>query len=188
MAKRELSSVLKNLKFMQRAAAREEKPEKVEEEVKHDASFGSIPTVSRKCVVIVEGDPRPGAFKGRMSFQSFNPTVDKLNEEEVRLNQPVAKTTISSNQNANVSVRENTSSAEGTDSAKRNKKSYEVNGNGKRIQNEVNEAQYPNKSPKNDQGNKHSSPSSSLGSFKKPPSGDKLDWNVLRSSSVKQNR
>jgi len=24
----------------------------------------------------VEGDPRPGAFKGRMSFQSFNPTVD----------------------------------------------------------------------------------------------------------------
>jgi hypothetical protein len=26
-----------------------------------------------------------------------------------------------------------------------------------------------------------------LGSFKKP-SGDKLDWNVLRSSSVKQNR
>ncbi|WJX74449.1 hypothetical protein P8452_58101 [Trifolium repens] len=185
MAKRELSSVLKNLKFMQRAAAREEKPEKVEEEVKHDA--GSTPTVSRKCVVIVEGDPRPGAFKGRMSFQSFNPTVDKLNEEEVRLNQPVAKTTISSNENANVSVRENTSSAEGTDSANMNKKSYEVNGNGKRKQNEVNEAQYPNKSPKNDQGNKQSSPSSSLGSFKKP-SGDKLDWNVLRSSSVKQNR
>jgi M-phase phosphoprotein-6 len=68
-----------------------------------------------------------------------------------------------------------------------NKKSSEVNGNGKRKQNEVNEAQYPNKSPKNDQGNKQSSPSSSLGSFKKP-SGDKLDWNVLRSSSVKQNR
>jgi len=33
---------------MQRAAAREEKVEKVEEEVKHDVSFGSTPTISRK--------------------------------------------------------------------------------------------------------------------------------------------
>lgn len=24
----------------------------------------------------MEGDPRPGALKGRMSFQSFNPSVD----------------------------------------------------------------------------------------------------------------
>ena len=27
-------------------------------------------------VVIMEGDPHPGAAKGRMSFQSFNPLVD----------------------------------------------------------------------------------------------------------------
>jgi len=27
-------------------------------------------------VVIMEGDPHPGALKGRMSFQSFNPSVD----------------------------------------------------------------------------------------------------------------
>jgi len=33
---------------MQRAAAREEKVEKVEEEVKHGVSFGSTPTISRK--------------------------------------------------------------------------------------------------------------------------------------------
>lgn len=83
--------------------------------------------------------------------------------------------------------RENNSSAEGSESASVNKKSYEVNGNGKRKQCEDNEAQYPNKSPNNDQGNKKSSPNNGLGSFKKP-SGDKLDWNVLRSSSVRQNR
>jgi len=60
----------------------------------------------------------------------------------------------------------------------------EVNGNVKRKQSEVvSEAQYPNKSPKNDL----SSPSSSLGTFKKP-SGDKLDWNVLRPSSVNKSR
>lgn len=84
--------------------------------------------------------------------------------------------------------RENNSSAEGTERANMNQNSHEVNANVKRKQSEViHEAQYPNKSPKNDQGNRQSSSNNSLGSFKKP-SGDKLDWNVLRSSSVKQNR
>lgn len=33
--------------------------------------------VSYACsVVIIEGDPHPGAIKGRMSFQSFNPSID----------------------------------------------------------------------------------------------------------------
>lgn len=69
-----------------------------------------------------------------------------------------------------------------------NEESHEVNGNVKRKQSEViNEQHYPNKSPKNDQGNKPSSSNNGLGSFKKP-SVDKLDWNVLRSSSVKRNR
>ena len=27
-------------------------------------------------MVLVEGDPHPGALKGRMSFQSFNPSID----------------------------------------------------------------------------------------------------------------
>lgn len=27
-------------------------------------------------VVMVEGDPHPGATRGRMSFQSFNPSID----------------------------------------------------------------------------------------------------------------
>ncbi|KAJ1406909.1 hypothetical protein SESBI_24721 [Sesbania bispinosa] len=138
----------------------------------------------------MEGDPHPGAVKGRMSFQSFNPSVDKLNEEEIRRRQPAAETTISRNQNANVSVRDKSSSVEGTECANMNKKNYEDNGNVKikRKQSEViSETQYPNKSPKNVQGDKQSSPSNSLGSFKKP-AGDKLDWNVLRPSSIKQNR
>ncbi|XP_030956005.1 uncharacterized protein LOC115978122 isoform X2 [Quercus lobata] len=63
MAKRELSSTLRNLKFMQRAALREENTKK-DEDVKPDG------------VVIMEGDPNPGAIKGRMSFQSFNPSID----------------------------------------------------------------------------------------------------------------
>lgn len=185
MARREISSTLKNLKFMQRAALREEKP-KIEEEVKPDVSVGTSFAVSRKCVVIMEGDPRPGALKGRMSFQSFNPKVDKLNEEEARLRQPAAETT--RNQNVDASFRENSSSVEGSEYANTDKKSVEVNGKVKRKQSEVIcDGQYPNKSPKNDHDDKQSSPSSSLGSFKKP-TGDKLDWSVLRPSSVKQSR
>lgn len=86
------------------------------------------------------------------------------------------------------SFRENSSSVERTECANGKEKSCEVNGNVKRKQSEViNEAQYPKKSPKNEQGDKPSSQDNSLGSFKKP-AGDKLDWNVLRPSSVKQNR
>ncbi|RDX83482.1 hypothetical protein CR513_35590, partial [Mucuna pruriens] len=135
----------------------------------------------------MEGDPHPGAFKGRMSFQNFNPSIDKLNEEEARLRQPAAEITISRNQNANVSFRENSSSVEGSECANMDKKRLEGNGNVKRKQSEVHgEAQYPNKSPKNGHNDgKQSSPSNSLGSFKKP-TGDKLDWSVLRPSSVKQ--
>ncbi|XP_014497370.1 M-phase phosphoprotein 6 [Vigna radiata var. radiata] len=189
MARRELSSTLKNLKFMQRAAVREEKTKREEEEIKLDVSIVTTPTtVTRKCVVIMEGDPHPGALKGRMSFQSFNPSVDKLNEEEARLRQPAAETTVSRNQNASVSVRENNFSVESPESVNVNKKNVGVNDNVKRKQSEVvSEARYPNKSPKSDHDDKQSLPSSSLGTFKKP-GGDKLDWNVLRPSSVNQSR
>lgn len=27
-------------------------------------------------VVLIEGDPNPGAIKGRMSFNGFNPSID----------------------------------------------------------------------------------------------------------------
>jgi hypothetical protein len=32
--------------------------------------------VSLFSVVVMEGNPHPGAVKGRMSFQNFNPSID----------------------------------------------------------------------------------------------------------------
>ncbi|XP_074295068.1 uncharacterized protein LOC141622937 [Silene latifolia] len=82
MGKTEMSSVLKNLKFMQRAAQKEEKPKKEEEEPKPNGNFVPPSNVNRKCMVIMEGDPQPGTVRGRMSFQQFNPLIDKLREED----------------------------------------------------------------------------------------------------------
>lgn len=86
MAKREFSNGLQHLKFMQRARQREEAIKLAEEEeVALDDSHWVAPTSAavseRKCVVIMEADPKPGAFLGRMSFQNFNPSVDRLVEE-----------------------------------------------------------------------------------------------------------
>ncbi|KAF3954075.1 hypothetical protein ACB098_01G198700 [Castanea mollissima] len=164
MAKRELSSTLKNLKFMQRAALREENTKK-DEDVKPDGNFCSPSTFNRKCVVIMEGDPHPGAIKGRMSFQSFNPSIDKLNEAA---SSPVSATSTGS-QSGGISLRENGSPMDGAESLNTNKSSFKANGDLKRKQSEVvSETQYPSKSPKNVQGNQQSSPSNSKGSFKKP--------------------
>jgi len=87
-AKREISSTLRNLKFMQRGAAAQKVEEKAKVEVQEEVvaaapsgGFGSSAQVARKCIVIMEGNPHPGAVKGRMSFQNFNPSIDKLNEE-----------------------------------------------------------------------------------------------------------
>lgn len=42
----------------------------------------SAAKVKRRCAVIVEGDPKPGAgTTGRLSFQSFNPLTDKLRSD-----------------------------------------------------------------------------------------------------------
>lgn len=76
--------------------------------------------------------------------------------------------------------REISASVEGPECASMEQKCYEVNGNAKRKQEEVFcEAQYPIKSLKNDQGNRKSWPKNSVVSFKKP-TGDKLDWKILR--------
>ncbi|CAK9858869.1 unnamed protein product [Sphagnum jensenii] len=94
-----LSGRLQGLKFMQRAKAREEALEQKQEgELEralneshwmlaapgHDMAVAAL---SRKWVlVIMEGDPKPSAPLGRMSFQNFNPAVEKMVEElELRL-------------------------------------------------------------------------------------------------------
>ncbi|KAI5004630.1 hypothetical protein ZWY2020_031873 [Hordeum vulgare] len=94
-AKKGLSSTLRNLKFMQRAAVAQKVEDKADVEVEEAAAevevvmtpaangggVGSSVQVARKCVVVMEGNPHPGAVKGRMSFQNFNPSIDKLNDE-----------------------------------------------------------------------------------------------------------
>ncbi|XP_057956699.1 uncharacterized protein LOC131149920 [Malania oleifera] len=185
MAKRELSSTLKNLKFMQRAAQREEKTKK-EEEVKPDGNFFSTGTLHRKCVVIIEGDPHPGAVRGRMSFQSFNPSIDKMNEEAANLRQPETSATCS-NQNEKTSDRENGYSGDGGGSLNVDSTN---NGDGdlKRKQSEVvSQTPYPNKSHKNVQGNQQPSPNSSGGTHKQSKR-EKLDWSVLRPPKCQSKR
>ncbi|XP_023532309.1 uncharacterized protein LOC111794500 isoform X2 [Cucurbita pepo subsp. pepo] len=108
MAKREISNTLRNLKFMQRAAQKEEQPKK-EEEVKPEENLFPSSNIIRKCVVLVEGDPHPGALQGRLSFQSFNPSIDKLNEEVASLGQRETPDSSSGNHSENVSSRRRTS-------------------------------------------------------------------------------
>ncbi|KAH7297138.1 hypothetical protein KP509_26G055400 [Ceratopteris richardii] len=92
MAKREYSNGLQHLKFMQRAKQREEAAKKAEEiATVNDPSQWILPATvggsKRRCSVIVEGDPRPGALLGRMSFQNCNTSVDKLVEEAESIHQ-----------------------------------------------------------------------------------------------------
>ncbi|CAL5424440.1 unnamed protein product [Camellia sinensis] len=187
MAKRELSSTLKNLKFMQRAVQREEKCQK-EEEVIPDGNFPSSGTI-KKCTVIIEGDPHPGAIKGRMSFGSFNPSIDKLNEAATNPRQPEASTTCSGNQNGrNSDSREKGSTQYELENLKLNSSNNDdASGDVKRKQHEVvSETQYPNKSQKNVQGDQESSPNNS--SSQRQPKHEKLDWNVLRPSKGQKKR
>ncbi|KAK2996057.1 hypothetical protein RJ640_022174 [Escallonia rubra] len=209
MAKRELSTTLKNLKFMQRAAPKEEKSKK-EEETTPNGSFPPSSTPKRwygemeGSVVITEGDPHPGARKGRMSFQSFNPSIDKLNEEGANVRQPEGSSSSSGNQSGGTpnrssvsfnircamfllsginGCRENGSSQDGSE----NLKQGHTNGDLKRKPGAaVAEIRYPNKSQKIDQGMQHSSSNNS--SSQKQPKRDKLDFNVLRPSKSQNKR
>ncbi|PSS14235.1 Palmdelphin like [Actinidia chinensis var. chinensis] len=172
MAKRELSSTLRNLKFMQRASQREEKSKK-EEEFRPDGNFPSSGSL-KKCLVIVEGDPHPGTIKGRMSFQSFNPSVEKLNEEATNLCQPEASASCSGNQNGRIADRENGSTQDLMENS--NDGNREI----KRKQAEVVSATpYANKTQKNVQWDQESYPSNSNSSHRQPKR-ENLDWRVLR--------
>ncbi|KAK6163179.1 hypothetical protein DH2020_000043 [Rehmannia glutinosa] len=175
MAKRELSNTLKNLKFMQRASQKDEKA-KTEEEVVPTGDFPSSSAVKR-CVVIVEGDPHPGATRGRMSFLSFNPSIDKLNGEASDHSETGSAATSSGRQNEGTPIRENGSTQYRSDNVELDASSIS---DFKRKQAEVaSEPQYPNKSIKNDRDNQDSTPTSSRTS-QKQHKREKLDWSVLR--------
>ncbi|KAL0784937.1 hypothetical protein Bca101_001182 [Brassica carinata] len=97
---REISSTLRNLKFMQRSALKEEKKKKkIDEEP--NGSFSSLGSC---------GHNRLGssarALLGRMSFQSFNPSIEKMNEEAISGRETDASLTISSSNGGRMSFSE----------------------------------------------------------------------------------
>ncbi|WOL01982.1 hypothetical protein Cni_G10701 [Canna indica] len=178
MAKRELSSTLKNLKFMQRATQKEEKG-KVLEQVKPVADFGASPAPARRCIVIMEGDPHPGALKGRMSFQSFNPSIDKLNEEAADNHQKIPHTSNNSANSNRVDGASATVSSDSKISGSNNASDLDL----KRKQPaEVTDKTTPQKLLKifKDGGEQSSCSNSSRTVFKRQQKCEKLDWNVLR--------
>lgn len=84
--------------------------------------------------------------------------------------------------------RENGSSTDEAECSNTDKSNCERDGDHKRKPSEVvSGKQYPNKSPKVDQGDQLSSPNKSKGSFKKPK-GEKLDWNILRPTKNQNKR
>lgn len=173
MAKREMSNTLKNLKFMQRAAQKEEKPKKQEEETKPDGNFVFPSNVSRKCVVIMEGDPHPGTVRGRMSFQNFNPSIDKLNDEAANGHEAEASTSSSFQTGRNFGSGNGASEHTETDMGN-NDADVEL----KRKQPETSsQKSHPKKLQKDGQGKKQPSPSEN--SSRKQSKRDKLDYNVL---------
>ncbi|CAO2840705.1 unnamed protein product [Amaranthus hypochondriacus] len=171
MAKRELSSTLMNLKFMQRATQKVEKPKQEVEETKPDGNVFSPSIVSRKCVVIMEGDPHPGTVRGRMSFQNFNPTIDKLNDEAAT--EEAEASTSSIFQSGRKSSRENGESKH----TEMNTGENDADGELKRKQTGESSQKKRPKLKKDSQGNKQ--PSSSENGSRKQSKRDKLDYNVL---------
>ncbi|XP_022847041.1 uncharacterized protein LOC111369669 [Olea europaea var. sylvestris] len=177
MAKREISSTLKNLKFMQRALQKEEKLKKEEE----STPAGDFPssTAPKRCVVIFEGDPHPTATRGRMSFLSFNPSIDKLDEVAVSPSQPEASATSSGRQKEKVLNRENGNLQDGSHYLEPDSLSGDASGGLQRKRADASEAPYPNKFPKCFQDDQHSSPSRSRSS-QNQHKREKMDWSVLR--------
>lgn len=160
MVKRELSSSLRNLKFMQRAIQREEMMKKQEaDDVKPDGGVGGLTLTSdaatqlSKCVVVMEGDPKPGVIKGRISFKGFNPLIEKLNEASANSNGDHKRKhsgLMSATQNPDKLCKTNYSSPYKAFN-KLNQASANPSGNHKVVSN----TQYPNKWHKTNQGYRH---------------------------------
>ncbi|CAN8301297.1 unnamed protein product [Cochlearia groenlandica] len=171
MEKREISSTLRNLKFMQRSALKDEKKKKknVEEPT---VNFPSSLNVAKKCVVITDWDPRPRALLGRMSFQSFNPSIEKLNEEAINVGKTDASPSSSSSNGYSLSEPE----------CSKVEPSRETNGDLKRKQSEIDseEQNHPNKPPRKYQSSDKPSPSNRKGDGFKKPKSKKVDWSVLK--------
>ncbi|XP_042456231.1 uncharacterized protein LOC122040843 isoform X2 [Zingiber officinale] len=137
--------------------------------------------ISSHSIVIMEGDPHPGALKGRMSFQSFNPSIDKLNEEAANNQQNVATASNSYGDSSRVGEATAIGSREPRIGRSNNGSDVGL----KRKQPEVDSnSTTPEEMLKiySDQG-KQSSSNNRTGSLKQQKRG-KLDWNVLRPTTI----
>jgi len=180
MSKRELSSTIKNLKFMQRARQKEELVKK-EEEV--------IPPTSgnRKCVVIMEGDPTPGAVIGRMSFQNCNPSIDKLKDEAEESDKHGIPSTSTADRNGMGIDREHGMSNNrngGLKQSRENDGSEDFQRKKLKIETQADtDTQSSYQSPTNSITNNGGQSSTLRGRTTNQQGRDKLDWRLLRPPS-----
>ncbi|KAL0843556.1 hypothetical protein Bca101_016801 [Brassica carinata] len=162
MAKREISITLRNLKFMQRSAAKEEKKKKKIDE-KPNGSFSSLGSVvAKKCVVITDWDPQP-----------------KLNEEAISGRETDASHTSSSTNGGRMSFSE-----------LKTEPSLETYGDLKRKQSEgVPDSEEQNRPSKSPRSSDRPSPSNKKrgDGFKKPKSR-KEAWSVLKPPKLQTNK
>ncbi|KAH9299312.1 hypothetical protein KI387_030994, partial [Taxus chinensis] len=162
--------------FMQRAREKEEIVKKEEEE---ERKIISPISSSKKCVVIMEGDPKPGAFSGRMSFQNFNPSIDKLNEEQKETHKHRLYTASSADGNKMNVSRENEASEYGNDSLNKNQENDASEDLQRKKQKVEEDAQGSYLSPRNSGGH-NGSPSFSDEGKNSQQQRSKLDWRLLR--------
>ncbi|KAG2297321.1 hypothetical protein Bca52824_043990 [Brassica carinata] len=148
MAKSEISSTLRHLKVC--CDVKEEKKKKIDEE---------------PMLLLFYWDPQPGALLGRMSFQSFNPSIEKLNEEALSSRETDASPTSSSGNGGRMSFSE-----------PKTEPSRETNGDLKRKQSE--EQNHPSKFPRSSDKPSPSNKKEGDG-FKKPKSLKEV-WSVLK--------
>lgn len=169
---------------MQRAALREGKPKK-EEEVIPDGNFPSS-SAPKRCVVIMEGDPHPGPIKGRMSFQGFNPSIDKLSEEASKPRSQGSASAACSSETSELSTkRENGTSQCGLENPDLDDSYDDPSEDLKWKQDDTSsEAQYSNKSHKR----VLDDPSSSSSNNQKSKTPHRLDWSVLKPPKSQKRR
>lgn len=182
MAKRELSSTLRNLKFMQRSRQKEESVKKEQEEQVISPKGGNL-----KCVVMMEADPMPGAAIGRMSFQNFNPCIDKLNDEAEGIDDKRnVSTTCTADRNRMNTDRDNEVSPYGKDDFNKNQENDDSEDlQSKKLKGEA-DAQSSYWSPTNSARDNLGQSSSVEGRKTSQQECCKMDWKQLRPPTGRQ--
>lgn len=161
---------------MQRSRLKEESVKKEEEEEQATSSKSG----NWKCVVIMEGDPMPGAVIGRMSFQNFNPSIDKLNDEveDIDKKRSISTTSIADRNRMNTDG-DNEVSHNGSDDVNKNQENDDSDLQSKKLKVEAN-VQSSYCSPTNSIRRNLSQSSSVEGRKTSQQEFHKLDWKHLR--------